>query len=424
MRSGRTVTTLLSVVLLTAVAACATRPRGTTVPGTGAQTDSIVRILLGSPATNARLASTTMLTLVDGRSGLILGTAREGNVWTARAIDADGIELTRPGSQPVIARNSPLLLRVDSRNGFLIYEGRRFRGSMLIWREGERVAVVNHVPVEDYLLGVVPLEIGTRRNDERAAVEAQAISARSFTYARTLSRRRDTARRYDLSADVNDQAYGGVDAENGFATQQVVATRRMVVKFRDRIIETVYSASCGGATQDAATAWPFGGQPYLRSVSDAIPGGGGSYCDINPRATWSSSPSTASLVAGIDAYLRNYTNVNGRITAVDSIKPLATSPSGRVERVALVTNAGRYELAGDRIRFVLRPLNGEVLRSTTFSIASSASPTGEAHFDISGRGNGHGVGMCQWGAIGRARAGQSAKEILEGYFVGAVVAQL
>jgi stage II sporulation protein D len=151
--------------------------------------------------------------------------------------------------------------------------------------------------------------------------------------------------------------------------------------------------------------------------------GGGYYCDIAPAVEWRRSITAEQMVGGVEAYLRNYVDVSGRVTRVDSVLPGVTSASGRLRSVALVTNRGRYEITGDKIRFVLRPAGGEVLRSTLFRVASTPGDRAQnaTAWDIHGRGYGHGVGMCQWGAIGRARAGQDYRRILDVYFPGTTV---
>jgi stage II sporulation protein D len=303
--------------------------------------------------------------------------------------------------------------------GFVVMDGRRFRGSLTIMRQGDNLLVINSLPVEDYLKGVVPLEIGARNQSEAAAVAAQAVSARSFTYARLEVRRRDASRLYDMVAAVTDQAYAGVDSELDLATEQLKATSGLVIKFGGRVVEAVYSSSCGGITADAAEVWPFGGQPYLKSTSDSIPGGRGAYCDISPRYSWSAALNSSELVASLDTYMRNYVSVNGRINWVERITAGPKSPSGRVKSLLVTTNTGRHEVTGDKIRFVLRNAGGEILRSTRFDISSvEETGAGVVRVEARGTGYGHGVGMCQWGAIGRARAGQDFRQILGAYYSG------
>jgi stage II sporulation protein D len=98
--------------------------------------------------------------------------------------------------------------------------------------------------------------------------------------------------------------------------------------------------------------------------------------------------------------------------------------SGRVGTLALATDRGTWSLRGNEIRFVLRAPGGEILNSTYFTPHVEGGVDGRvARVTLRGHGNGHGVGMCQWGAIGRARAGHDVRRILEAYYTGATVGQ-
>ena len=100
------------------------------------------------------------------------------------------------------------------------------------------------------------------------------------------------------------------------------------------------------------------------------------------------------------------------------------TPSGRVAALWIETDRGRFRLRGNDIRYVLRSSGGELLNSTYFSPEPVSSPDGAlSRLTIRGLGYGHGVGMCQWGAIGRSRAGQDFRTILRTYFPGTIVAR-
>ena len=88
------------------------------------------------------------------------------------------------------------------------------------------------------------------------------------------------------------------------------------------------------------------------------------------------------------------------------------------------TESGSYTLKGNDIRFVLRDPNGTILNSTLFSLIVSSNAGKVSSLTINGRGYGHGIGMCQWGAIGRARAGQNYRTILETYYPGTTIGRI
>ncbi|HUF65024.1 MAG TPA: hypothetical protein VMM17_03525 [Gemmatimonadaceae bacterium] len=99
--------------------------------------------------------------------------------------------------------------------------------------------------------------------------------------------------------------------------------------------------------------------------------------------------------------------------------------SGRLTSLTVVTQRGSYALRGNDMRFVLRAPNGQILNSTDVSVSTTRGGDGTLRSAVfRGAGNGHGIGMCQWGAIGRARAGHSAQEILATYYVGTSVARV
>jgi len=102
-----------------------------------------------------------------------------------------------------------------------------------------------------------------------------------------------------------------------------------------------------------------------------------------------------------------------------AIDEAGRTASGRLAGLRIRTDRGSHVVRGNGMRFVIRPSNGEILPSTYFSARSVRRANGDLErVTLTGRGNGHGVGMCQWGAIGRARAGQTWESILQTYFPG------
>jgi len=192
------------------------------------------------------------------------------------------------------------------------------------------------------------------------------------------------------------------------------------------VIAAPYSANCGGRTAAAGEVWHEGDASYLPSVSDRRPGSGDRfYCDITPRFHWTRAYSRKELNAVLERNLRSYATVRGKIGAVTGISVDARSGSGRVATLLIVTDRGTYELHGNEIRFAFQPAGGEILPSTRLTVELERDDAGRVErVSFSGTGNGHGVGMCQWGAIGRARDGQSARAILRTYYPGTVVTVL
>jgi stage II sporulation protein D len=370
----------------------------------------VIRVVLAS--SGAVTLSADAGWRVVAEDGRVLASARAGDTWSVRGTSlsgpSGGITMTAPA-------------RVQTDDGSAVRVGtKRYRGDIVLAPSNGALVVLNRVQLEEYLRGVVPLEIGTRDPRDRAAIEAQAVAARSFA----ASRMGDARRLWDVTATVSDQVYGGMDAERPEADDAVRGTRGLVLAFGDRIISAPYSAHGGPATAAAEEVWwRRGGEPFLRSVSDRAPSGG-CYCDASGQREWSRQFTGAQLAGlltrhGGDAGAR----LSGPVGQVRGVQIAERGPSGRVTALAFETDAGRAVIRGNDIRSVLRT-NGAILPSTSFSLELAGGGDGVALLTVRGVGNGHGVGMSQWGAIGRARAGQDARTILATYYPGTRLATL
>jgi len=160
-------------------------------------------------------------------------------------------------------------------------------------------------------------------------------------------------------------------------------------------------------------------------VSDKIPGSNNYYCDPSPRFSWTQTYDAAALRAVMEKYLANYTNApKANLGRVTDVREQGRTASGRVAALTVQTGSGSYTLRGNDIRFVLRDPKGAILNSTLFSLSAAISGGEVSSLTLTGRGYGHGIGMCQWGAIGRARAGQDYRRILETYYPGTTIGRI
>jgi stage II sporulation protein D len=388
----------------------------------GSLDEQLVRVALAIGVADARLSATSSWRIYEADGASIVAEGVAGEAWRferagrrIRAVSLDGFATEYHGS--------PLVVRPAAWGGFVTHSGRRYRGEVLVHASDNGITVVNRLPVDDYLKGVVPMEIGnTRTMEEFAAAEAQAVAARSYAYVRLGG---ETERRwYDLRPTVVDQAYGGVNAETVVGTRAVEATAGLVLKYDDRIVNAPYHSTCGGTTAEAPEAWPTRGEPFLQRVSDRVPGTDRFYCDLSPRFRWTRELSAGGLNTTVARYLRDYAAVPRRGPgAVRGVVVASRTGSGRVGSVEITTaDGGRYRLRGNDARFVFRTFGGQILNSAWFAVDATADSDGNiGRLTLRGAGYGHGVGMCQWGAIGRARAGQDFRTILQAYFPGTVV---
>jgi stage II sporulation protein D len=327
-----------------------------------------------------------------------------------------------------VARAGELPERLTpSGNRLVEFRGKRYRGILRSIATDSGTLVVNVLPLEDYLKGVVPLELGERPAAERAALEAQAIAARSYAVSRLSAARagRGRSEHFDLVASTSDQVYGGASAEQTNAGAAVDATRGLVLLFGGRVITAPYSSACGGETAAAEEAWHGEPVAYLRRVSDRIGRSDRYYCDIAPRFYWERSISGSELDAAVARYLRTITEVPPQGPGdVRGLRVAARFRGGRVRVLEVRTARGTFDVGGNDARAILRAPSGEPLPSSYFSLTTEGAESGISRVILRGNGYGHGVGMCQWGAIGRARAGQSARTILRTYFPGTSIGPL
>ena len=380
-----------------------------------------VRVALATAAQGAVLSASGAWRLFDAHDAVLI-RAGAGDAWTLerRGRQLRAVHASRGATPWTVAQ---LTLRPGRDDSYGVFAGHRYRGSLRVVASDTGLVVVNVLPVEEYLRGVVSLEIGSRAPGEQAAVEAQAIAARSYAYARLAAIEGNTSRNesFDVLPSVADQVYGGVDVERPFSDKAVDATSGLVLMYGGRVVSAPYFSSCGGETASPEEVWRTTAEPYLRRVSDRVPGTSDRYyCDIAPRFAWTRTFSGDELDAALRSYLRAYVAVpSGGPGRVRGVVVETRTPSGRVGHLTITTDRGSFSLRGNEVRSVLRAPGGELLNSTYFNLESESRADGSlSRLVIHGNGYGHGIGMCQWGAIGRARAGQTARVILETYYPG------
>lgn len=362
----------------------------------------------------------------------------------------------------------------STQKGLLRYQGKVYRGSILVQNINGKLNVINILDVDDYLLGVLPMEMGMN-NTPVEALKAQAIVSRTYAL-----KQKKPSSLYDLLDSTSSQVYGGFLAERSHTTAAVEATRKLVLYYNNEMIHAYYSSNSGGHTEGSQNIWntalpyaqpvasPFD-QAALGFAQDASGWPGSCYKwqqeltldDLNKKiSSWNLNYPSQSIAIGqikeIKAYALQY-DQNGRITNLPN-------PSGRITRLDLVGTAGMRTLSKDQVRsflglkstlFKLTPRGGTLVRNgsgivtsmtqnimQSLGIGAYAQPIGIASanetyhiitadgvktvgldepsqitgYSVEGFGYGHGVGMSQWGAIGMAQAGHTVQEILNYYY--------
>lgn len=283
------------------------------------------------------------------------------------------------------------------------------------------IITINHVNIEEYVFGVLHAEMPPQFPQE--ALKAQAVLARTYAYKHLRKHRRWG---YDLCDSQNCQVYGGVKKETEEGNAAVENTMGEILTYKGRPIEAVFSSNCGGFTQSSQDAGWFS-HDYLKAKSD--------YKDfdvenIQPyqfknlllfsqnsysQDTGIISPASYRWVRVIsEKDLRQIVARRKNIGRIKSIIVLQRGSSGYVKKVKIVGDKGSLIL--DKEHRIKRYLAMGMLRSTYFFIQPNYKRNKVVSFTFYGGGWGHGVGLCQIGASGRAEEGQTYKDILEHYF--------
>lgn len=288
-------------------------------------------------------------------------------------------------------------VRVKSAGEFTQVNGKSYRGWVeLRKKKNGLIIAINELDLEEYLQGVIASEVPHAWEFE--ALKAQAVAAR--TYA--LYQKRTAGNRpYHILATVNSQVYNGGRGERSNAVQAVRDTRGLVIVYRGEIIPAFYHSNCGGHTEDAAEIWGIDA-PYLKGVDCECQ-------EIVKNELWEKRINTA-RVAGA---LRRMGYPGGEIL---DMRIEAITLAGRVKRVSVQSSGKTFSVSGETLRAAL---GNTVIPSVFFELELVEN---EAVF--SGRGNGHGVGLCQWGAKEMAQRGYDFKSILSHYYPGTDLMQL
>ncbi len=277
------------------------------------------------------------------------------------------------------------------------WNGRDYGGFIELIRNGDGVAIVNEVALEDYVAGVLRAEAGERWPAE--ALRAQAIAARTYgAYHRILG----ASKPYHLVASIAHQQYAGRVGSSSPVWAAASETAGQVLLWEGELFPAFYHTESGGFTEDPRAVFAARNMPALKAVR----------CEFSigsPHFYWTLDLKLSDLTEA----LRRHEVPVGTVTALEVVE---RTPSLRATWVMVQGNRGRVRLRGNDLR---RMVGYDVLKSTLFAVAVHGDTA-----QFAGRGYGHGVGLCQWGAKGMAEQGYVARQILEFYYPGTTLGLL
>ncbi|MEA2063197.1 MAG: SpoIID/LytB domain-containing protein [Gemmatimonadota bacterium] len=345
-----------------------------------------------------------------------------------------------------------LRLAPAGRGALVVVNGRRYRGTVHFRADdGSCITVVNEVELEDYLYGVIKEEMYITSPPE--ALKAQAVMSRTYALK---NRGRHGKAGYDICATTHCQVYGGVESEDPRAKRAVDHTRGYVLMYQGDLIKAFCTSVCGGHTSANHLVWNGKAIPYLGGVRCP-------YCHDSPHFVWEVT-FTGEELAGC---LRG---AGFELDRVDALEPVEVTSSGRIRTLRIHHPEGQFIVGGNAFRLAVDP---RAIKSTRFTVTSiqecdyggkieelleqmqqkktgqssdrtvrdiiglirarrgdessetfpEKPPSVEAreYFLFQGKGYGHGVGLCQWGARNMGKRGDCFQKILKHYYPGVKV---
>lgn len=329
-----------------------------------------------------------------------------------------GIKIFNDNRLFVFGKNDQISFLPENESSLFLYHDNKYSGkAKLIPADSLRFYLINELDVESYLKGVVPAEIFTNDAVFSEAIKAQAVCARSYVLKKIES---NSTKPFHVYANIQDQAYGGSGIRTRLGDSAVDETLGSILMYKKDIAETFYHASCGGVLEDAAHVWPGFDKSYLKSRQDVV---GNNFADIeSPYYRWVEERTPKQL----DTLFNYNFDISHLDDAVQDTMDIPfivqvneRYPSGRIKNMAVQYGSERKELANYEIRKFFGWPPGKLLKSTLINFSSSDST-----LVINGAGNGHGVGMCQFGAIYKAKNGLQYYHILQSYFPGTTLKKI
>lgn len=374
-----------------------------------------IRVGLLRKVTSAEIQSDSSYQIIDGATGKVLEKSKSGS--SNAEISGDKVNFS--GKSAKIIRLEP------NKDGQLFsVNGKKYRGMIELVNQGGKLTVVNSLPVDQYLYGVLPKEMPPSWPLE--ALKAQAVAARSYALHTTGKHKSEG---FDVCTTTDCQVYTGYEGEHVKTNEAVDQTRGEVLVHNGEVILAVFHAAGGGYTEHSENVWssPI---PYLRGVEDFDEG--------TPNYQWSVEMKASDFAKKLQS--RGY--LIGDLKKIQ-LSPLKERPqksqdrgiSGRVLQMKIEGTKGNATISGTELRSILG------LKSSLFDLFIKEGAKGkevqiekaksgweknkDAIIVIDGFGYGHGLGMSQWGA--KSYAEKHAKEkdaylqILTHYYSGAKV---
>lgn len=307
------------------------------------------------------------------------------SIWSADAAETIKVLIVNDVYSKIPEKGEKIK-RLGSIEGNLLVTGTRYSGNIEVWRGNSGLYLINELPLEDYVRGVVIAEVGP--NWEMEALKAQAVISRTYAL---YQKKTNGDSIYHLTSSVLHQVYKGSSSDIRVA-YAVAGTSSEILTFKGSLVEPFYHSTCGGKTERPEEV--FGkSYPYLRSVE--------SNCETSPYWVWErkiplNEIENALALSGIkEITIKSYTSTN------------------RAKELNIIHKSGTTTMRATDFR---KALGWSNLPSTNFTMLRDGDS-----ILFRGKGYGHGVGLCQWSALQMALEGKNYKEILSFFYPGTTI---
>ncbi|MBU0468590.1 MAG: SpoIID/LytB domain-containing protein [Candidatus Omnitrophica bacterium] len=289
-------------------------------------------------------------------------------------------------------------LRIKMQKDITIHSSKnkkRYRGEMVILANDEgKLILINDLDLELYVKGVLYHEVSHKWPLE--AIKAQAVATRTYALYQTIVNK---AQQFDVTSDIYSQVYGGRSAERFRTNIAAERTKKQILDYEGEVLPAYFHANCGGYTEDVSELWKHD-LPPLKGVACT-------FCAKGPHNQWKTNFQLKAIQEKLNEKGHNVGLIKG-------IEILAKNRSGRIKTLKIETREGKsITISGKDFRNAVGPND---LKSNKYDLVMKGY-----YVDIVGRGWGHGVGMCQWGAYQMANEKYNYREILEHYYPGAKI---
>lgn len=292
---------------------------------------------------------------------------------------SNGIKINK-----VILKNP---IKIIPSNSIIFVNSKPYLGKLIIQKLNNKMTIINTLPIEEYIKGVVPKEVSASWPVE--SLKAQSVISRTYTIA-SLGRHKNQY--FDLCSTTHCQVYGGFSCRTHSTDQAVKETKEEVLTFKNKVIQAFFHATCGGYTDSPRYIW--GCQifpPYLKGVKCG-------YCNNAPYKTWEHTLDT---------------HIVGEKLKVSDIKKIKikgkTTPAKAAKELEITHSKGKLNLNAYKFRTLV---DAWKIKSHTFDYIKIKNN----RIYLKGSGWGHKVGLCQDGAKGMAKKGKTYKNILRYYY--------